>query len=230
MPPESTDAADEGVVVVEFDVSNPTYPFVGLSAEEACRVRPEKMLPRGAGSYAEFFSVKGADPDRVMELARENDLVEPNLISKYEDGGLFEFVVEGFCPARALCERGAIPQTVSSVDGHGKIVAEIPRYQNPPAVINGFIDAHPSIEVAAKETKDRVAPLFTPDELQRAVSEQLTPRQEEVLHTAYEAGYYSPTRSTSGQQLAEELGITPPTFFEHLHEAERKLMVILLEE
>lgn len=230
MAPESTDERDEGVVVVEFEVSNPMYPFVGLSKEEACRVRLEKMLPRGAGSYAEFFSVDGADPDRVMELAREKDLVEPKLITRYEDGGLFEFVVEGFCPAQELSERGAIPETVTSEDGQGRIVAEIPGYQNPTTVINGFLEAHPSIEVVSKRTKGRVAPLFTSNELQRVVSERLTPRQAEVLQTAFEASYYGPTRSTSGQQLAEELGIAPPTFFEHLRKAERKLMVILLEE
>lgn len=218
-----------GVVVVEFEVADPQYPFVGLSAAEDCRVSLERMLPRGSGEYAEFFSVFGADPESVLELAEANDLVEPELLDSYENGGLFEFTVEGFCPARALAERGAIPRTVESESGQGTIVVEIPAGETVNEVIDSFLEEHPSVELVAKRTTERFSPLFTQEELQQALGERLTARQQEVLTTAFELGYYEPTGATSGEAVADELDISPPTVSQHLQAAERKLVSILLE-
>lgn len=220
---------DSGVVVVEFSVSDSRYPFVGLSAAEDCAVSLERMLPRGGDKYAEFFSVIGAEPDQVLELAEANELVEPTLIDRYENGGLFEFTVEGFCPARALAERGAIPRTVESDGGEGSIVVEIPSRERVNEIIEGFLADHPSVELEAKRTTERFSPLFTQAELQQAIGERLTPRQQEVLTTAFDLGYYEPTGAASGEDVADELDISPPTVSQHLQAAERKLVSILLE-
>lgn len=230
MAHDSTADDEVGVVVVEFELIDPTYPFVGLSEQEDCRVDLEKMLPRGSDSYAEFFRIDGADPDSVLQLAEQNNLVEPSLITSHENGGLFEFVVEGFCPARALCERGAIPKEVSSDAGQGKIIAEIPVDKDSSAIISRFLENHPEAELVAKRRSDRATPIWTREELQKAVDERLTQRQQEVLQTAFEAGYYGRTRSTTGERLAEELGISQATLSEHLRVAERKLISILLVE
>jgi DNA-binding CsgD family transcriptional regulator len=230
MVADSADPDDAGVVVIEFSVTDTSYPFVGLSAAEDCRVSLERMLPRGDGEYAEFFSVFGADPERVLELAEENDLVEPTLVDRHDDGGLFEFVVEGFCPARALAERGAIPRTVESEDGRGTLVAEVPVGVSATAVIESFLEDHPAAELVSKRVTDRVSPLFTQAELQRAVSERLTARQRDVLLTAFDLGYYEPSGGASGEAVADELGISPPTVSQHLQAAERKLVSVLLED
>lgn len=229
MAPEGPDPSGSEIVVVEFSLTNPEYPFVGLSAAENCWVSLERMLPRGEGEYAEFFSVLGADPERVLELAMAHNLVEPTLIDEYDDGGLFEFTVEGFCPARSLAERGAIPRTVESEDGRGLIVVEIPAGESVTEVIDNFLDEHPTAELIAKRTTERLSPLFTQAELQRAIGERLTPRQREVLTTAYELGYYDPGGGTTGEAISNELGISPPTVSQHLQAAERKLVSILLE-
>lgn len=224
------EGTDSGVVVLEFSVTDTGYPFVGVSAAEDCRVSLERMLPRGEGEYAEFFSVLGADPDRVLALAEGNDLVEPTLVERYDDGGLFEFVVGGFCPARALAERGAIPRTVASEGGQGTMVAEVPAGVSATAVIESFLADHPTVEMVSKRSTDRVSPLLTQEELRRAVDERLTDRQREVLTTAFELGYYDPEGGASGQVVADALEISPSTVSQHLQAAERKLVSVLLED
>lgn len=230
MVADSAEPDDAGVVVIEFSVTDTGYPFVGLSAAEDCRVSLERMLPRGDDQYAEFFSVFGADAERVLTLADEHELVEPTLVDRHDDGGLFEFVVEGFCPARALAERGAIPRTVESEAGQGTLVAEVPPGISATAVIESFLEDHPAAELVSKRTVDRASPLFTQAELQRAVSERLTARQRDVLLTAFELGYYEPSGGASGEAVADELGISPPTVSQHLQAAERKLVSVLLED
>ena len=51
----------------------------------------------------------------------------------------------------------------------------------------------------------------------------LTDRQQTALEAAYYSGFFEWPRDSSGEDVAESLGITPPTFHQHLREAERKV-------
>jgi predicted DNA binding protein len=44
------------------------------------------------------------------------------------------------------------------------------------------------------------------------------------LSVAFEAGYYDWPRGCTGEDVAEELGITSATFSEQIHAAERNLL------
>jgi predicted DNA binding protein len=230
MSTDETDPVHGSVTVVEFELSDTAYPFVGLSETAECRVTLEKMLPRGSGAYAEFFNVLGADPETVIDVAGEDDSVEPTVIARTDSGGLFEFVVDGFCPARALAERQAIPQTVVGVEGRGRIRTEIPAHVDASSVINEFLDEHPSAELRSKQTTERSTPLFTTSELEEAVDDRLTDRQREVLVTAYDNGYYKVSKDITGEEVGDRLGISAPTVSQHLQAAERKLVSMVLDD
>lgn len=218
------------VVEVVFSTTDTSYPFVGVSREAWCELRLEKMLPRSEGRFAEFFTVIGADPQRIVELvAGDDDRIEPRLVASHETGGLIEFVVSEGCPARYLAELGAIPREVGGDRGEGRIVVEIPRGQAAVEVTGAFLDRFPTVELAAKREIDHVTSVFTPREFEHLVSERLTDRQREVLSLAYESGYYDRPRETTGEALAETLDINPSTFAQHIRAAERNLLSLLYE-
>lgn len=52
----------------------------------------------------------------------------------------------------------------------------------------------------------------------------LSKRQYEVVEAALEAGYYDWPRESDAESVADQLGITHPTFLEHLRKAEKKLL------
>lgn len=52
----------------------------------------------------------------------------------------------------------------------------------------------------------------------------LTARQLEVVECALDGGYYDWPREQTGDELAAQLGISRPTFLEHLRKAESKLL------
>lgn len=58
---------------------------------------------------------------------------------------------------------------------------------------------------------------------------KLTERQREVLTTAHEMGYFEYPRDANASEVADELGIQPSTFAEHLAAAQRKLLEELFE-
>lgn len=216
------------VVAVRFTVTDPSYPFVGAS--DLGRLALERMFPREGGRYAEFFSVHGVDPDRIAERARDDDRIEARVLDRSHDGGLIEFTVSGDCPARDLAELGAIPQAAGSENGEGWIEAEIPGDADAGEVVQRFLKRHPAIELVSKRTQSTLTPLFSEQELRRAIDQRLTPRQSEVLWTAYEAGYYDQPRATSGAAIAAELGISGATFSQHRRAAERKLIGLVSGE
>jgi hypothetical protein len=59
---------------------------------------------------------------------------------------------------------------------------------------------------------------------------RLTDRQEEVLRTAYDMGYFEYPRDSNATEVAESLDIRPSTFTEHLSAAQSKLLDDLLGE
>lgn len=228
MGTDSGETESDDVVALRFAVADASYPFVGAS--ELGRMALERMLPREAGRYAEFFSVVGVDPDRIVDLASGDDRVEATLIDRYDYGGLVEFTVAGACPARDLAELGAIPQSAGGEDGEGWIEAEIPPSRDAGRVVDRFLERHPTIELSAKHTQSALTPLFSPQELRRAVDQRLTDRQREVLCTAYEAGFYDQPRSVTAGAVAAELDISGATFSQHRRAAERKLVSFIVAD
>ncbi|ERH12453.1 MAG: putative DNA binding protein [halophilic archaeon J07HB67] len=57
----------------------------------------------------------------------------------------------------------------------------------------------------------------------------LTARQRETVETAYAAGYFTHPREANAQTVAEELGVSPATFREHLVAAQSKLFGAVLD-
>ena len=65
------------------------------------------------------------------------------------------------------------------------------------------------------------------DSLPDAVGAQLTDRQYEVVQAAYLSGYFEWPRASTGEEVAETLDITQPTFNRHLRTTEQKLFAAL---
>lgn len=220
------------VVEVEFEVRDPAYPLVSIPAQTGCRARVEQIVPRSDDSYAIFYSVDGATPEEVIEFIDESEGLEPHVVSSAGEEGIVEVHVrnpdEHFVVA--LTEAGAIPTGLWSAEGVAHIVAEIPGTYSVNEVIGAFTDAHPSVQVVAQRQKQHTVPLFTRREFQRALDELLTPRQREVVVAAYVGGYYDWPRQKSGEAIAAELGISLPTFSQHLRKAEQRILSLVFDE
>lgn len=220
---------ETSVVEAEFVLRDASYPFTAASEDAGCRLDLAEMVPRSGGRYAEFFHVTNADPDRIDALADAHGSVDATLVESYDGGALFEFLVSADCPARRLAELGGLPRRVSGVDGVGRFVVDILDRYDPPSVVGTFLEEYPEAELAAKREKDSVTPLFGEPSYRRVLDEALTDRQREVIAAAFEAGYYDWPRGCTGEEVAEQLGITSATFSEHVHAAERNLLATLLE-
>lgn len=57
----------------------------------------------------------------------------------------------------------------------------------------------------------------------------LTERQQEVLETAFDMGYFAVPRETTTEAVADELGVDPSTVREHLQRAQQNLVTAVLD-
>ncbi|WP_223302194.1 helix-turn-helix domain-containing protein [Haladaptatus sp. R4] len=61
------------------------------------------------------------------------------------------------------------------------------------------------------------------------IEDQLTDRQLTALRIAYFSGYYEQPRMSTGEELAERMGISKQAFHEHLRKAYATIFEHLLE-
>ncbi|AHF99622.1 bacterio-opsin activator [Halostagnicola larsenii XH-48] len=227
MPEGASGRSQDIVVEVEFSIDDPTYPFISATENEGCVIELADMVPRMDDQYAEFFNITGINSTRVLELVASYETIDATLLYEYEDGGLFEFLTSGNCPAFSLAELGALPREAISLNGEGRIVAEIPPKYDASTVIEEFLAENTTVELVSKQEKESFSPILTHSATEQIIRTQLTERQWEVIRTAFNAGYYEWPRECTGEEVAEKLDITSPTFSEHIHAAERKLLAVL---
>ncbi len=88
-------------------------------------------------------------------------------------------------------------------------------------VIDTVQSAYPQAEMLSRRQITR--PRDNPQHSRRRLVTDLTDRQRVALDVAYHAGFFEWPRETTGEDVAESMGVAPPTFHQHLRTAERKV-------
>ena len=81
-------------------------------------------------------------------------------------------------------------------------------------------EAYPNAELLRRRQITRQT---DEEPLHQQLIADLTERQWASLEAAYHAGFFEWPRDSSGEEMADSLGIAPPTFHQHLRTAERKV-------
>jgi hypothetical protein len=200
----------------------------GAVAADCC-IELERTVRRTSGAFSMFYVVDGGAPADVVELATRTPSVEHcRVVSGDETGeaGLVEVTVQTWFGS-VFTDHGAVVRRATAERGTGSIVVEAPRGANVRQLVEGFREQYPATELVAQRQRERtIHSLF---ELQDVLQEELTDRQWEAFQTAYSAGYFEWPREASGEEVAELLDVTQPTFNKHLRLAERKAVRLLLE-
>ena len=226
----TTARTTDPVVEVAFEVRDRGCFFIEASADAGCRVHLEHLVNRSDGKLLEYFTVDGASPDRVLSMAADAaGIVDARLVSRGVEGALFEFVVSGPCVTTTLADSGAIAQEVAAEDGVGRVVASVPPHVEVRTVVETFRDRHANVDLVARHDSGREVPVRTKRGAQVALTETLTEKQREVLRTAYLGGYFAWPRRSTAEECAEALGISQPTFSQHIRVAQGKVFGELFE-
>jgi len=62
------------------------------------------------------------------------------------------------------------------------------------------------------------------------INDQLSSRQIQSIFTADDAGYYNWPREINANEVADRMGVTGPTFLEHIRKGEQKIIKAVIDE
>jgi predicted DNA binding protein len=139
-----------------------------------------------------------------------------------------EIVVKGFSSEYQIIVSVATLTEFRAADGVGRVTMRVPNTADIRRLAEQFESTFSRAELRAKRQLDST--VDTPEGFRQQLEETLTDRQHETLQAAYHAGFFAWPRANTGETIADRLGITGPTFLQHLRAGERKLLEVLFEQ
>jgi PAS domain S-box-containing protein len=214
-------------IELEFKVDSMRSGFGRLSADLDCRFLLEGVVPVSEDRLLEYVSVEGASAATVVGRLDDIEAIEEcRAVSDDGEGCLLETEISGL-GVNQLVKVGTVVKSAVAEEGVVRYVTEASSDVNVRSVVDSFRTIYPDAELVSRHEVNR--PVHTTQEFQQTLAEKLTEKQRTALQAAYFAGYYEYPRESTGQEVAESLGIASPTLHQHLHAAQRKLVATFLD-
>jgi len=200
-----------------------------IAREADCQVEYEGMGTHASDETRLFFSTTEADAASVESVL--DDLVsvrESRLISESDDQCLFEATVSRDVIVSRLVRHGGSPRSMRADADGMEVVVNVPTTTDVRKFVEMLRDAYPSVELAARRDVQRAT--HTRRDLLQSLFENLTDRQLEVLRTVYFSGFFEWPRESTGEEVAEMLGVSQPTVNRHLRLGQGRLLKQLFDD
>jgi PAS domain S-box-containing protein len=216
----------ERVVELTFSINGETPVFARLAEDLDCAIELKKTPDETDSTITYLF--EGAHRDDLSEVvASTPEVTQVRTTELDERTTLVELSTVGEWFGSVFTSKGGrVVAANAEPDAGGQIVARIPLGIDVRTVVESFQSRYPETELLAKEELE--GRTRTVQGLRERLEDELTDKQLTVLQTAYSAGYFTQPRQSTGQEIADVLDITQPTFNQHLRSAERKLLDLLL--
>ncbi|MFB6352990.1 MAG: bacterio-opsin activator domain-containing protein [Halobacteriales archaeon] len=215
----------DDLVELEFTVADRTFFPTALAAAWDAELELRGSSAGGGRGLRLFVDVAhgpGALDEAVPEL---EDVASVTQVGG-GDTALVEIDLRPGSVIDRLAERGAAVRTLTAAPGIAELEVAVPAETGGRAILELLEDRYDGVELLAYRERERRP--TTRSALLAGLEDELTERQATALRSAFYGGYYDEPRTVSGDELAEAMGVSRPTFHQHLRAAERKLLGALL--
>jgi PAS domain S-box-containing protein len=123
-----------------------------------------------------------------------------------------------------VASRGGYVDRAIVEDGDYRMTVHVPPRVDTREMAESLRDAYPGIELLSRQQRSRSGG-------RQGVShvlEELTDRQLTVLKTAHHSGFFEWPRHSTGEDVADSLDISAPTFHQHVRAAQKRVFGALL--
>lgn len=210
---------------LEFAVHDGGDPLLDLLREHEGSVHLETVGEREEGAVHLFVAVEGLDFETIQSFVGGHMGGDVTLLRERNGERLVEISVPRDSFPVVLVERGAMPTDVRATADEGRITIRIPKSASVREFVEAFERHYDDVELVAR--RESSEPIRTRAEFERAYMDRLTDRQQEVLQTAYFAGFFEQPREHTARDVAEMLDVSQPTVSRHLRSGQRKLFEML---
>lgn len=176
-----------------------------------------------------MYTRTDADREYVFDLAADAAEVESISVIASTDETLLARVdtVPGANFFEVADTYGITLYSATAQDGASRLIVGAPSNADVREYLNVLSEAIGEIDLVAIREHSTATPIGT--STHEALDGRLTDRQYEVLLTAYHGGFYGWPREQTSEELADSLGISQPTFAQHLRAAEGTAFELLLD-
>jgi predicted DNA binding protein len=222
---------DGATAELEFSVEDEGCFFVAASERAACRIVGQRTIQRTDGNRLEFFRIRGASPERLLDVADEyGSVTGAQVVERSDDEHLLAVVVAGRCVAATLADTAAVIKRAEATGGDATVVADVPPYGDVRHVVETFTERHPDSSLVSKHTLDEGLPAVAESEQSARLEAELTDKQRQAIATAVQFGYLSWPRESTATECADALDVSQPTFSQHLWTGVEKLLSRMFDE
>lgn len=221
--------ANGGGVELEVRLADSTDLFQRLAREVNGTVSFDGVVSQPEGTRTLYLSVTDAPTSRVLEFLENAVSVDDvaQVVDRGEDGSFAVTMAEPTLVSW-LTATGTTILQLTATPSETRLRVELATSTNVRGFLESLQEEYADAELIGRQSRERK--LESRGLTATRLTEQLTDRQLEVLHTAYLNGYFEWPRERSGEEVASQLGITQPTFNNHLRVAERKLFSALFDD
>jgi PAS domain S-box-containing protein len=209
---------------LEFQGTDMDVPFARLARELDCRVRHERTIRRQDGSVSVYYTLLDGVPDAVGETATDILPGEVDVVSQQDDEAVLERQGSSWFGA-LISEYGGVLRRGRATTGGVELVVELPQEADTRTIVERLREEFPALELTAQRQHRETD--ATPSEVRNRLHQRLSDRQYEALETAHAMGYFDWPRESSGEEVADTLGITQPTVNKHIRLGEQKVFELL---
>ncbi|WP_423746426.1 bacterio-opsin activator domain-containing protein (plasmid) [Haladaptatus sp. SPP-AMP-3] len=219
----------DSAVELEFRVCDPQFTLIKFVQMADCRFEFESVIRETDDTLRLFFTTEGTTPESVVSFS-DQSLVINDIRHVTGDGerDLFECTVTGSNVISLLLDHGAVPKAATAEGSEARLTVELPQTADVRRFVETFQNHYDNTELIARRKRNR--PVQTEQDFRAQLRHRLTDRQSEALETAYWSGFFEWPRESTGQEIAESLGVSQPTFNRHLRASERNLLTALFED
>jgi PAS domain S-box-containing protein len=215
--------------VVELEIGIPdvfTGPDGGL-AEDPIRI--ERAVPAADGEFLLYGTTTEATIERMEAYAADRpEWEEVATVSETPDGVRFELRLTEPPVLSVVASVGGSVEEAVIEGGEYRLTIHLPQGTDVQGILDRIKETYPQANALARRQVTRSDDPAR--RLTRAWMDELTERQRTALEAAYFSGTFEWPRHSSGEEVAESLGVSSPTFHQHVRAAEKKIFGALLED
>ncbi|KAB1188584.1 MULTISPECIES: bacterio-opsin activator domain-containing protein [Haloferax] len=218
----------DSVVELEFRVGADADVLAALSADAGCDISLDGVAQVGDGVTC-FVTVGGVSASDVVEKAVTYDeITKVRIVTDGTDESVLEVRIDEASLLLTAIDHGASIEALALSNGSGSLALHVAADADHGALVEAVSGSAPNVSVVAKREVEQTAQ--STESFRHELDGKLTDRQKTVLETSLVSGYFEWPRGSTAEEVADSLGISPPTLHEHLRAAERKLIETYFEE
>ena len=209
---------------LELQSEQMAQPYLAIDGSELS-VTIEETVKLDDQTHLQYWSVSGVSLSSYLDIINSQpEAVDTRVLSSVDGTHQVEIRSTTNSLGATITDYGGYPTGGTLVNGSLSIIVEFPATVDKDAFVEDASEVYSDLEIVSQRL------LSTPELSRTLLEETLSERQWRAVQLAYYAGYFDQPRKSTGEEIAERMGITRQTFNRHLREAEQRLAQFIMED